>query len=442
MKKIFYDKQQCIFYAIALIIFCLILLLNCLTPMAADDYFYTFVRGTTERVDSFSDVFVSMWRYYFEWGGRVVVHSIAQIFLWWGKPIFNIFNSVIFIVYVNLISCFSFGKRSIIGILCSFLIVWLFIPVPGSVFFWLDGACNYLWGTTFILLLIYRYYNDILENKSSQKENFLLVPLWFLFGIITGWCNENTSGMGIFVCCLLTLYGYKKNKRVPFWKITGILGAVLGFSLMIVAPGNSIRSGSFDVPANPLKRLFEGFVRTNKHGFGLSGNNRTLFLVFLFAYLFILILPKVSKEKKIIGGIWFLGALACNYAMTFSPYYPDRASFGVFSMYFVSILYSSRALIEYFNVNILKDIVKALLCVSFLYFLVSYSIATCDIGLTYIQNSRRIETVLEEKSKGNYDITVPKMKPITKYNVFSSVTDWPQYSVAKYFGVDSIHLKK
>lgn len=442
MKRFFRDKRH-MFYTVCLIVFCLILLLNCLTPLAADDFSYAYSwSDPSERINSFSSLVKSQWRHWLLTNGRTVGHTIAQFFLWVGKPIFNIFNSIIFIIYIILISYLSFEKRSTVGILSSFFIVWFMIPEPGSVLFWLDGACNYLWTGTLIFLFVCRYYRSILKNEETPRKNFFLVLLWFLFGIITGWCNENTSGMGILICCLLTLYGYGKSKRVPLWKIAGILGAVLGFALMIMAPGNSVRLSNFDLPTNPLKRLFEGVIRANVRGFGLGGNDRILFFIFLSTYLFVLILPKINKERKIIGGIWFLGALACNYAMALSPTYPGRAAFGVYSMYFVSLFYSSKALIEHFNVKILVDISKMLLCMAFLYFSVSYPIAAGDIGLTYIQNSRRVETVLKKKSQGEYDITVPKMNPKTKYNVFSAISDWPNYSVVKYYGVNSIEVKK
>lgn len=440
MKKSFHDKQQFIFYAVIVVIFCLMLLLNCLTPMAADDYNFSFIRNTNERVDSFSDIFVSSWIYYLEAGGRFQGNFIAQIFLWWGKPLFNVFNSIVFVLYINLISYFSFGKRSIVGVLCSFLLVWFMIPVPGQVLFWLDGSCNYLWGGTLVFLFIYRYYRNILKPEKKTQGSFFLTLLWFLFGIIMGWCNENTSGMGILICCLLTLYSYKLNKQIPLWKIVGILGAVLSFIVMIAAPGNAVRASTYDLPASPLIRLISSAEVANRKAFGSSGDERILFFVFLFAYVFLLILPKINREKKIIGGIWFLGALACNYAMALSPDYADRTSFGVFSMYFVSVLYSSRTLVEYFDTKILMDIAKTLLCVSLLYFSVSYPIAAGDIALTYVRDNRRVEIVLEEKSKGNYDIAVPAARPKTKYNVFFAIEDWTYHAMPKYFGINSIQL--
>lgn len=446
MKKTAYDKEHRIFWVVTLVIFCLILLLNCLTPLAADDFSYSFVHDTVERVGSVSDIFISQWNHYFNWGGRNVAHAIAQFFLWIGKPVFNLFNSIVFIIYINLLSFLAFGKRSVTGILSSFLLVWLLLPAPGTVLFWLVGACNYLWGPTFVFLFICRYYRGVLKNEeTSPKTSVCLALLWSLFGVIAGWCNENTSGMGIFVCCLLTLYMYKSTKRIFLWEITGILGAVLGFSLMIAAPGNYIRaSGSNDGQTGLfglIKTIYGRFITADMRGFSAEGIDGALFFLFLFTYLLILILPRVEKERKVIGGIWFLGALACNYAMSLSPIYPDRAACGVYSMYFVSILYASRTLIEHFNTKILIDIVKVLLCMGCLYFSVSYFVAAGDLGYTYLSNRQRAATVLDEKSKGNFDVLVPALNPKTKYNPFTFISDWPAYDVALYYGVNSINIE-
>lgn len=273
----------------------------------------------------------------------------------------------------------------------------------------------------------------------NQRESLLLIILWFLYGIIAGWCNENTSGMGILVCCLLTLYEYKRHNKIYRWQIFGIIGAVLGFVLMILAPGNYARADAFDVPSNPIKRLIEGFIRADEKTFMAEGIYGVIFFLFLFTYLFMIIIPTIDKERKIIGGIWFVGALACNYAMALSPYYPDRASCGVYSMCFISIFYAAYALIEFFNQKYVTAALKVVICIGCLYFLVSYLEASYDIGITYLRNNERIEFVLSEKDKGNLDISVPKIEePKTKYNIYSTVPDWPLFNAQGYFEVNSI----
>lgn len=64
----------------------------------------------------------------------------------------------------------------------------------------------------------------------------------FLFGIIAGWSNENS------VCCIilaLFVFIYTKNNRekdhIERWMITGLIGMIIGYSLLIFSPGNFVR---------------------------------------------------------------------------------------------------------------------------------------------------------------------------------------------------------
>lgn len=90
----------------------LLLLLNCLTPMVGDDYQYSFIFNRPERIESLADVFYSQYIHYFEWGGRSVAHFLLQFFLLLGKPVFNVFNTGVTLLYLYLIAKFAGGKES------------------------------------------------------------------------------------------------------------------------------------------------------------------------------------------------------------------------------------------------------------------------------------------------------------------------------------------
>ena len=83
-------------------------LLNRHTTLIVDDYGYSF-NQTGQRFSSMQEVFVRLWRHYFDWGGRVVVHFFAIMFLWIGKSVFNVFNTLAFIsmVFMMSVTCIS-----------------------------------------------------------------------------------------------------------------------------------------------------------------------------------------------------------------------------------------------------------------------------------------------------------------------------------------------
>lgn len=45
------------------------------------------------RIQSFSDIFQSLYSHYFTWGGRMVAHFFVMFFMWVGKFWFDIANS-------------------------------------------------------------------------------------------------------------------------------------------------------------------------------------------------------------------------------------------------------------------------------------------------------------------------------------------------------------
>lgn len=339
-------------------------------------------------------------------------------------------------IYLFLVTRLSFvntnQKR---GFVVVFFTVWFMIRNWGSVILWLTGSCNYLWGTATILLFIYSFYH---KTKFTFRGKSVV---WLLFGIIAGWFNENVSGMSILVCCLFLLYyGFAEKEKIRLWQISGIAGNVIGFAVLILSPGNTIRAAELGVSDNIIFQLHRGFVYANGKAFTAGGKYGILFFIFVFSF-FTMLMVHAEKKKKYIGSIWFIGGLACNYAMMLSPVYPARAAFGVYSMYFISIFYSAEVVLDKMKGNWKDILYKGIVCTISLYFACSCIEACYDIGGTFWLNRQRIIKVEEEKGKGNYNITVPAFSPNTEYNCYFGLTDWPDYGVERYFGVDSIKVQ-
>ena len=81
MKKIksFIMSKKNQIILILLGIFLMMLILNMFTPLIADDYSYSF-KLNNERIVNLIDVFNYQLWHYFNWGGRVIAHAIAQTF--------------------------------------------------------------------------------------------------------------------------------------------------------------------------------------------------------------------------------------------------------------------------------------------------------------------------------------------------------------------------
>ena len=57
-----------------------------ITPLFADDFSYRVSFATKQPMRSMADVFASQRLHYFTTNGRTVVHTLAQMLLWLGKP--------------------------------------------------------------------------------------------------------------------------------------------------------------------------------------------------------------------------------------------------------------------------------------------------------------------------------------------------------------------
>ena len=89
---------------VVLVIFGIMFALNYLMPLHRDDYDYSMIWGTTQHVESISDVIESTYNHYLLHGGRLFTVFCLNFFLWLGKFSFDVANSILFTALVLLSS--------------------------------------------------------------------------------------------------------------------------------------------------------------------------------------------------------------------------------------------------------------------------------------------------------------------------------------------------
>lgn len=98
-------------FLFVVVLFCIgvtIYFFNYLFPLHADDWAYSFKEvlvdygfpSSNEKIASFKDILESQYTHYFNWGGRSVVHFIAQFLLWIGTPFNDILNTLAYIMLI------------------------------------------------------------------------------------------------------------------------------------------------------------------------------------------------------------------------------------------------------------------------------------------------------------------------------------------------------
>ena len=414
----FFRKKQ---NTVRIITFLLVFLLNLLTVKTSDDLGYSINNGLF-------DIFAREYTQYMTWTGRSVAHIIARMFLAMPKGIFNLFNSLIFCTQIELIGKHAVGpKKEVSSLLYGLiaLLVFLFVPVFGQTVLWETGSCNYLWTTTIILAFLYQYRKELYES-STQKSYYSILML--VFGVIAGWTNENTGGACILmVLCLITLY-FKSHKSVKPWMITGLLGSVIGFILMIKAPGNAIRSADFINEGGKAYVLIHDLMNALDV---FSKINGQIVLWVLFAVSLSAAILIGTKTQILLGICYAASGMAAVLAIILSPVpvYFDRSMYGATILLITGIAVVLGPLLEEKPVRTSAILVTSILLV---FTTLTYARTVVDLGYTRYQYQNREHWVAEQKSEGNRNPVVPQINSefFTTYNAMyglNDILDYPSF---------------
>ncbi len=452
-------------------IYLFLYILNYLTPLGfGDDYLYSFVwqgkpmfvplSEDAVRVSSLHDLFISQLSIYQTWSGRIVDHTIAQIFLWAGKDIFNFFNAFVGLILVlEIYWCMHKGEVSFSNLKPAWLFwiffaLWAFSPAFVTVFLWLEGACNYLW--TGVLLLgfsipyIRKYYyeQEIIEIR-------LFNVIMFFWGIGAAWTNENSICWIIFLLSAF-LFTYRKKGIVESWMYTGLLGLIIGYMLLMMAPGNMARFHS----VHGTQWLSSHKFSKNLFSFFIIVCNHQLFMWY-FVLRSLLKLKNESsqnqtmkKEIRLIC-VFSLIALGMSAIMLLSPEFPGRSGFPGTIWLIIATGIMFRLQTEY-GVDLLRTKVKKFLTgLGVLYFIVT-SAATLN---NYHRMHEYVQelVLLAQKAKNENSNEILLVKPFEEASkveefvsgfhiIINGLTEdenrWENVAFSRYYGIKGIRVVK
>ena len=440
MERDFWKKhEKTIFWIAVGCAFLAILVFNFLTPYMSDDYSY----GRTAReLHSVGDLLKSEYEQYMNWTGRSVNHLILKTFLTMDKWVFNLCNSIVFVVLTLFIYYNIEGKgrfNTPIYILIN-LFLWIFSVEFGETILWETGACNYLWGTTNIIGFV-TLFKFACNREEKIKHPVLWGILLFFTGVIGGWCNENTSGGGILLI-LVTIAGvWLQKRKIKPWMWSGLAGMLTGFCFMIAAPGNSAR-------AMYAEDNYGGIVKYIARAYKITLAIEENFFVLLLILLVLLLLAKAQKHtwKDLSGSLVYLVvALATCYALVMAPTPMNRAYFGAGVFLVMAVIQCFVKITE--EETLIHVAKQSFIYGMLLYMTFSYVDNVVNVARIYRDYSNREEYILEQKAAGNLNITVPLLHEgfESKYS-FGYTSDfgdgdeyWINIMACSYYGVDSLY---
>ena len=428
--------------------FVLIYLLNNYTYFTSDDFRYHFIYESylpiedNTKISNVFQIIPSMINHYNMWGGRIPAHTLVQFFLMLGKPMFNIINTVGYLCLAGLIYYHSIFKQkhSIILFNLILLMMWFFIPQFGLTILWVSGSGNYLWNMILILLFLLPY--RIYCKKVKKSKDIVASIFMFFIGICAGWTNENTAGAMICLALLFILQSKLTKKALPKWSLVGLIGSIIGFILLLKAPGNYLRNTTDTISIIIfIKSLILFFMSSLKV---------LVPLFIIFGVLLIVYLNQV-KDYQLINDIslyYLVASILATGAMILSPERPERTLFGsiIFLIIAVAVVFAKIEKTNCFQrISMFTNIMILGL------FIIEYGYAYIDIKSTYeFVMTEHVEVIENEKNLGNMNIVLKKIPTSnSKYNAFNGTANlnldsdsWFNEWLAEYFEVDKISGKE
>lgn len=425
------DKKKLSIIAIfSVFIFSIILKLNIMTPLWADDYFYS-LSYTGGKILSIKDILSFQYLHYMNNGGRSIVHIIAQILLICPPLIADILNSCVFILFIIVVYIHCKGRdreHNPILFMLIFFSVWFIQPAFGETVLWLTGSANYLWGMCIVViyLLPYRLYN----GKKTRSEILKTIAL-FLFGIIAGWTNENVSVSLVVMLFLWFIYWKIKSYKIPAWAIGGLIGAILGCCALLLAPGNFVRADF----SSTNQSLFAYYYKFNIYTMRFMHNLG--YLNIISSILLILVLKFSNLPKKLFLSLIFIyavGVLAATYSMLASPSFPGRAWFGIITLniiIFGIIFYNLNFQAKF--IRFIRYFILGIVSISFIF---NFYNTFKDIKELSIMWHNR-DLFIKEAVKENKETVEISLIPIKSKYTFGD-DYWNKIDVCNYYGIEVI----
>lgn len=359
-------------------------ILNYFTPLYSDDWHYNFIYGSLENINSLSDIIKSQYIHYFNVNGRFIPHFIVQLFDGiLGKEIFNIFNTIAFILFLHLSTHFVKNeyKASYLPLFLILMLCFFLMPSFNNCFLWMSGACNYLWVADILFL-----FNLLLFKKLNNSKYY---PILLVFGIISGWTNEALViglGAGYF------LYFIIKKIKPMTSQIWLLCGFYIGTMLLIFSPGSINRALHGNDATFNITIMLHNLMSSL-----LNMNNIRLLPIFIVILLYLIYKKKIHFKQFIYDNIIWITAIIITFIfILFTRHNSGHSRFGfeLFSLLLIIKLLST--------LNINKYLI--LICHSLLLITIIYV-----IKLSYA-NNREYQNCMHQIINGSSIILTNEIK--------------------------------
>ena len=402
-KEVKLNNQRIYFTIVVLISFLAIYIYNLLTPLMSDDLLFD-----RSLYSSIGDIFREEYNQYLSWNGRSVLQIILKICSLMPLILFQLCNSLCFVICSLLIYCNINPKNkydSVLYLLIQ-LCIWNFSVDFSQTVLWLSGACNYLWGITIILgfITLYRY---LMGNAKKIKHIKVTTIGMFVYGILAGWGNENTSGGAILIILMFSAMYFYENHKLEKWMDSGIFGMIIGFLFLLLAPGNQVRGEIMKA-----EETYTGIYAFISRGLKvIKAMDKYLFIymavIIVLGTYFYYQKYKAEQLKEVF--IFAIAALATAGVLILTPEPMPRAYFGANIYMMIAALQMIQGIREKdtFMISLkIGAIMAASIAMIFVYIEEGANLARI------LREVKERETYIEEQVElGKRELTLPMLRP-------------------------------
>ena len=206
------------------------------TYTLCDDILYRFMwqensESQIKSLQNFKDLLYSQFLHFKLINGRIVIHTIGQFFLCFVHPvIYQILNSLLFVLLIYLCSCFSIrNENKLFSSVLTFFLLFVVFSGFKTTMLWNIGTFNYLWVLVGTLLFILYIRKNI--NKRVKLLHWITAPLSLFIG-----CSHEGICLPIsltFIIYIIINRNNIKNKSIlPY-----IIWYILGTAICLLSPG-------------------------------------------------------------------------------------------------------------------------------------------------------------------------------------------------------------
>ena len=411
------SSQTVLRLALYAVVFTLLLRLNRMTDYTSDDFSYHFFyasRVPTQETRLLSgplDIIGSIASHYQVQNGRSLSHALLQFFALFDKPVFDVVNTLVFLLVGQLVLWHIFGGRRyrVVHEAAVYLAMWLFIPYFGQSVLWMSGSVNYLWMTAVTLgtLLPYRL------RRTDARSPQWLTPAMLVVGFIGGSTNENSAGAWILMAVLFIALWARDGRRIPTWSWVGVLGAVAGLVVQLISPGNRLRAerlGGTDLAS----------IRANTPYILKVAVETSAVLALVFAVVLALHLARegrLTRTAAVATG-YVIAGMASGFVMVVTPTMPHRSWIWTTLFLVIAIGIVGRA--DHSPRNSARLALVAATTAMAVWGGIVYVQAYRSIRQTHAEVAEQLRVVEEHKAAGVSDVVLTKFRqPSNTYNALA-----------------------